>query len=242
MIKETSTPSNLTTEKKIIEHFNKENAVKVSTSEHYNIILPSEQKRIFNELIERMKTSTSIEELTDKHYKMQKYMSKHTFMIFYIEEEKKIFEELKEKLNTSTGTAFSSPTSLSNALDGIVICPSDLKPLEAKKTASEEKEKEIEEAETPNDSFKCSVSPSNDVSGTITQKNDERPSEAQEIPLNQKSYDLWERIQRINQERIEKLKEIIDKAETVAELKAAAVEVQKEKNSISTNQMAELNN
>jgi hypothetical protein len=240
MIIETSTPSNLTTEKKIIEHFNKENAVKVSTSEHYNIILPSEQKRIFNELIERMKTSTSIEELTDKHYKMQRYMNNHTFMIFYIEEEKKIFKELKDKLNTSTETAFSSPTSPSNALDGIVISPTDLKSLEAKKTASEEKEKEIEEAETPNDSFKCSISPSNNVSGTITPKNDERPSEALEIPLNQKSNDLWERIQRINQERIEKLKEIIDNAETVAELKAAATEVQKEKNNISTNQMAVL--
>lgn len=193
MIKETSTQRNFSTEKKIIEHFNKENTVKQTPSEHYNIILPSEQKRIFNELIQRMRTSTSIAELTDKHIKMQKYMSAHTFMISYIDQEKQIFKELKEKLNTSTENEFKAPSSPSNVLDGV--------------TAHDK---------------------------------EENASDAKEMPLNQIPYSPMERALRIRAERMEGLKKAIDDATTVEELRNAAKKINAEKNSLSTDEMAEL--
>lgn len=240
MIIETSTPSNLTAEKAIIEHFNKENAAKHAPSEHYNIILPSEQKRIFNELIARMKISTSMEELADKHIKMQKYMNEHTFMVSYIDEEKRIFKELKEKLNTSTENENKVPSSPSNVLDGIVISPNDLKPLDANKTASDQVEADIEQAESPNEPFLSPTSPSNDLGGVVDHTDGENSADAKEMPLNQKNYNPLEIVEKIKAERMEGLRKAIDDATTIQELRDAAKKVNSLRNSLSTDEMAEL--
>ena len=232
-----------TVEKKIIEHFNKENAAKHTPSEHYNIILPIEQKRIFNELMERFMNSNSLEEVEDKWRKFIKYLNSRTFMIYYIQQAQKAHQELLKKFQP-TEEPILSPLSLPNDDGGIVAHPKGENPTDATKDPLEGilfDSSTLEDDVTPTAKSEiCSLSPSNDEDGTITPIEEESPTDAKEMPLNQKIYNPLEVVEKIKAERMQSLKDLIDKAESVDDLRNAAKKVNSLRNSLSTNEMAEL--
>ena len=139
-----------------------------------------------------------------------------------------------------TNEAKLSPTSPSNVLDGIVISPMDLNPTDAKKTASDQVETDIEQAESPNEPFLSPTSPSNDLGGVVDHTEGENPTDAKEMPSNQKIYNPLEVVEKIKAERMQSLKDLIDKAESVDDLRDAAKKVNSLRNSLSTDEMAEL--
>lgn len=215
-----------TVEKEIIEHFNKEKAVKQSTVD-YKIIPLEEQERIFNTLCERLKASSSMEELKFKYAKLLKYFNTHTFSIWFREDAAKLYKELCKNFETSTENENKAPSTLSNALDGIVISPTDLKPIEGKKT--------VEETPTPNEPISEPTSPSNDEDGATDQEDEEKPTESKATTIK-----VFKTPQQIREDRMQELKQMIFFSETVEDLKEVSKKIAMLRNSICTDDMAEL--
>lgn len=215
-----------TVEKEIIEHFNKEKAVKQSTVD-YKIIPLEEQERIFNTLCERLKASSSMEELKFKYAKLLKYFNTHTFSIWFREDAAKLFKDLCKNFETSTENENKAPSNLSNALDGIVISPTDLKPIESKKT--------VEETPTPNEPISEPTSPSNDEDGVTDQEEEEKPTESKATTIK-----VFKTPQQIRDDRMQELKQMIFFSETVEDLKEVSKKIAMLRNSICTDDMAEL--
>lgn len=101
-------------------------------------------------------------------------------------------------------------------------------------------ETDIEQAESPNEPFLSPTSPSNDLGGVVDHTEGENPTDAKEMPSNQKIYNPLEIVERIKAERMEGLRKAIDDATTVEELRDAAKKVNSLRNSLSTDEMAEL--
>lgn len=216
---------------------------KQTPSEHYNLITPKEQERIFNELMERFMNSNSLEEVEDKWRKFIKYLNSRTFMIHYIQQAQKAHQELLKKFQPTEESKL-SPLSLPNDDGGIVAHPKGENPTDATKDPLDGilfDSSTLEDDVTPTAKSEiCSLSPSNDEDGTITQIEEENPTDAKEMPSNQKIYNPLEVVERIKAERMEGLRKAIDDATTVEELRDAAKKVNSLRNSLSTNEMAEL--
>lgn len=209
---------------------------KHSPSEHYNLITPKEQERIFNELMERFMQSNNIEEVEEKWRKFIKYLNSHTFMIHYVTEAQKAHKELLKKFQPSEEPKL-SPLSLSNDNGGIVAHPKGENPTDAIKDPLDGilfDSSTLEDEVTPTAKSEiCSLSPSNDEDGTITPIEEEKPTEAKEMPLKTK-------YEPKRYSYLEECKAMIEDSDTIEDLKMCAKRINQLKNCLSTDEMAEL--
>lgn len=209
---------------------------KHTSSEHYNLITPKEQERIFNELMERFMNSNSLEEVEEKWRKFIKYLNSRTFMIHYIQQAQKAHKELLKKFQPTEEPKL-SPLSLSNDDGGIVAHPKGENPTDATKDPLDGilfDSSTLEDDVTPTvKSEICSLSPSNDVDGTITPIEEEKPTEAKEMPLKAK-------YEPKRYSYLEECKAMIEKSDTIEDLKKCTKRINQLKNCLTTNEMAEL--
>lgn len=209
---------------------------KQTPSEHYNLITPKEQERIFNELMERFMNSNSLEEVEDKWRKFIKYLNSRTFMIHYIQQAQKAHQELLKKFQPTEEPKL-SPLSLPNDDGGIVAHPKGENPTDATKDPLEVilfDSSTLEDDVTPTAKSEiCSLSPSNDSDGTITQIEEEKPTEAKEMPLKAK-------YEPKRYSYLEECKAMIEESDTIEELKKCTKRINQLKNCLSTDEMAEL--
>ena len=209
---------------------------KHTPSEHYNLIAPKEQERIFNELMERFMNSNSLEEVEDKWRKFIKYLNSRTFMIHYIQQAQKAHQELLKKFQPTEEPKL-SPLSLPNDDGGIVAHPKGENPTDATKDPLEGilfDSSTLEDDVTPTvKSEICSLSPSNDADGTITQIEEEKPTEAKEMPIKAK-------YEPKRYSYLEECKAMIEESDTIEDLKKCTKRINQLKNCLTTNEMAEL--
>ena len=209
---------------------------KHTPSEHYNFITPKEQERIFNELMERFMQSNSLEEVEDKWRKFIKYLNSRTFMIYYVTEAQKAHKELLKKFQPTEDPKL-SPQSLPNDDGGIVAHPKGENPTDATKDPLDGilfDSSTLEDDVTPTaKSENCSLSPSNDKDGTITPIEEEKPTEAKEIPLKAK-------YEPKRYSYLEECKAMIEESDTIEDLKKCTKRINQLKNCLTTNEMAEL--
>lgn len=209
---------------------------KQTPSEHYNLITPKEQKRIFNELMERFMNSNSLEEVEDKWRKFIKYLNSRTFMIHYIQQAQKAHQELLKKFQPSEEPKLSF-LSLPNDDGGIVAHPKGENPTDATKDPLDGilfDSSTLEDDVTPTAKSEiCSLSPSNDEDGTITPIEEEKPTEAKETPLEVK-------YEPKRYSYLEECKAMIEESDTIEDLKKCTKRINQLKNCLSTDEMAEL--
>ena len=209
---------------------------KHTPSEHYNLITPKEQERIFNELMERFMNSNSLEEVEEKWRKFIKYLNSRTFMIHYIQQAQKAHQELLKKFQPTEEPKL-SPLSLPNDDGGIVAHPKGENPTDATKDPLDGilfDSSTLEDDVTPTvKSEICSLSPSNDVDGTITPIEEEKPTEAKEISLEVKYVPK-------RYSYLEECKAMIEESDTIEDLKKCTKRINQLKNCLSTDEMAEL--
>lgn len=209
---------------------------KHSPSEHYNLITPKEQERIFTELMERFMNSNSLEEVEDKWRKFIKYLNSRTFMIHYIQQAQKAHQELLKKFQP-TEEPILSPLSLPNDNGGIVAHPKGEHPTDATKDPLDGilfDSSTLEDDVTPTAKSEiCSTSPSNDEDGTITPIEEEKPTEAKEMPLEVKYVPK-------RYSYLDLCKTMIDNSDTIEDLKECTKRINQLKNCLSTDEMAEL--
>ena len=209
---------------------------KHTPSEHYNLITPKEQERIFNELMERFMNSNSLEEVEEKWRKFIKYLNSRTFMIHYIQQAQKAHQELLKKFQPTEEPKL-SPLSLPNDDGGIVAHPKGENPTDAIKDPLDGilfDSSTLEDDVTPTaKSENCSLSPSNDEDGTITPIEEEKPTEAKEIPLKAK-------YEPKRYSYLEECKAMIEESDTIEDLKKCTKRINQLKNCLSTDEMAEL--
>ena len=209
---------------------------KHTPSEHYNLITPKEQEKIFNELMERFMNSNSLEEVEDKWRKFIKYLNSRTFMIHYIQQAQKAHQELLKKFQPTKDPKL-SPLSLPNDDGGIVAHPKGENPTDATKDPLDGilfDSSTLEDDVTPTAKSEiCSLSPSNDVDGTITPIEEEKPTEAKEMPLKAK-------YEPKRYSYLEECKAMIEESDTIEDLKKCTKRINQLKNCLSTDEMAEL--
>ncbi len=209
---------------------------KHTPSEHYNFITPKEQERIFNELMERFMNSNSLEEVEEKWRKFIKYLNSRTFMIHYIQQAQKAHQELLKKFQPTEEPKL-SPLSLPNDDGGIVAHPKGENPTDAIKDPLDGilfDSSTLEDDVTPTAKSEiCSLSPSNDKDGTITPIEEEKPTEAKEIPLKAK-------YEPKRYSYLEECKAMIEESDTIEDLKKCTKRINQLKNCLSTDEMAEL--
>lgn len=206
----------------------------------YKFMHYDEQLEKFNILIEKLKKCTSAEELTHKHSLMQKYMREHTFLIAFLDKAQRTYRELIKNFETPTEKPNKDAVSPSDELDGIIFSPTDFNALEPSTEKEKEKNSAKREREETNEAKLSPTSPSNDLGGVVDHTEGENPTDAKEMPSNQKIYNPLEIAERIKAERMEELRKAIDDATTVEELRDAAKKVNSLRNSLSTDEMAEL--
>lgn len=209
---------------------------KQTPSEHYNLITPKEQERIFNELMERFMNSNSLEEVEDKWRKFIKYLNSRTFMIHYIQQAQKAHKELLKKFQPTEEPKL-SPLSLPNDDGGIVAHPNGENPTDATKDPLDGilfDSSTLEDDVTPTAKSEiCSLSTSNDEDGTITPIEEEKPTEAKETPLEVK-------YEPKRYSYLEECKAMIEESDTIEDLKKCTKRINQLKNCLSTDEMAEL--
>lgn len=209
---------------------------KQTPSEHYNLITPKEQERIFNELMERFMNSNSLEEVEEKWRKFIKYLNSRTFMIHYIQQAQKAHQELLKKFQPTEEPKL-SPKSLPNDDGRIVAHPKGENPTDATKDPLDGilfDSSTLEDDVTPTAKSEiCSLSPSNDVDGIITPIEEEKPTEAKEMPLKAK-------YEPKRYSYLEECKAMIEKSDTIEDLKNCTKRINQLKNCLSTDEMAEL--
>ena len=209
---------------------------KHTPSEHYNLITPKEQERIFNELMERFMNSNSLEEVEEKWRKFIKYLNSRTFMIHYIQQAQKAHQELLKKFQPSEEPKL-SPLSLPNDDGGTVAHPKGENPTDATKDPLDGilfDSSTLENDVTPTAKSEiCSLSPSNDKDGTITPIEEEKPTEAKGMPLKAK-------YEPKRYSYLEECKAMIEESDTIEDLKKCTKRINQLKNCLTTNEMAEL--
>ena len=209
---------------------------KHTPSEHYNLITPKEQERIFTELMERFMNSNSLEEVEEKWRKFIKYLNSRTFMIYYVNEAQKAHKELLKKFQPTEEPKL-SPQSLPNDDGGIVAHPKGENPTDATKDHLEgilfdSSTLEDDVAPTAKSEI-CSLRHSNDEDGTITRIEEEKPTEAKEKPLKAK-------FEPKRYSYLEECKAMIEESDTIEDLKKCTKRINQLKNCLSTDEMAEL--
>ena len=209
---------------------------KHTPSEHYNLITPKEQERIFNELMERFMNSNSLEEVEEKWRKFIKYLNSRTFMIHYIQQAQKAHKELLKKFQPTEEQKL-SPLSLPNDDGGIVAHPNGENPTDATKDPLDGilfDSSTLEDDVTPTAKSEiCSLSHSNDEDGIITPIEEEKPTEAKEMPLKAK-------YEPKRYSYLEECKAMIEESDTIEDLKKCTKRINQLKNCLSTDEMAEL--
>jgi len=209
---------------------------KHTPSEHYNLITPKEQERIFNELMERFMNSNSLEEVEEKWRKFIKYLNSRTFMIHYIQQAQKAHQELLKKFQPTEEPKL-SPLSLPNDDGGIVAHPKGENPTDAIKDPLDGilfDSSTLEDDVTPTAKSEiCSTSLPNDEDGTITPIEEEKPTEAKEMPLKAK-------YEPKRYSYLEECKAMIEESDTIEDLKKCTKRINQLKNCLSTDEMAEL--